>query len=414
MDQLNMVLNDCKDIMKSYFSECVEFKLEQYSQEKLGYLADHFLLTITTNKFSGIHKSTFFVKAFPTATYEVMRKYIIQASAFKKEILVYDLYFPSIRKYLPQANLDFAPKYFASKANEMVVLENLQHEGYRLADTENLDDNHIVLALKTIARFHALNLAYEESRLTSTEKRLRLIDEHPQEFQDGINRKDEAFIGYQYMKAAHKGVLALIDILPQRTLTKDELKKRINKTFEDIFTLLGVSNKYRNVLCHGDLWYKNIMFKYENDKVIKCKLVDFQLIRYSPPANDVLLFLLHADDNIIGKPYLEQHLGRYYEFLTHELKGYNINAEKVLPKNEFKMTCDLFLPPLKLKHIYHVSLSEANPSNYMKNVYAHEELYTETLFEDRTEMITYLVKHDDSYMRRMLIELDNLEYVHRS
>lgn len=407
MEQLDAVLSNCKELMKSRFSDGVEFQLEQYSEQKLGYLADHLLLTITT-KCSERQKSKFFVKVFPRTTYEVMKRYIQQANAFKKEIFVYDLYFPNIKKYLPLANLDFAPQYFASKANEILVLENLQDQGYRLANSENLDDNHVELALKTIARFHALNIAYEETRSTNKRKFL-LIEKFPQAFHEGINRKDENFTGYQYLKAAHKGVLALIDILPQRKLTKNEFENRINRTFQNIFALLTVSSEYRNVLCHGDLWYKNIMFKYENQNPIKCKLLDFQLIRYNPPANDVLSFLLHSGNNKNGKSYLEQNLARYYEFLTHELKGYNINAEKVLPKNEFKMTCDLFLPPLKLKHMYYISLSEANASNYMKNVYENEDLYTKTLFEDRSEMITFLVKNDNNYMQRMMAELANLE-----
>lgn len=53
----------------------------------------------------------------------------------------------------------------------------------------------------------------------------------------------------------------------------------------------------------------------------------------------------------------------YYEFPTHKLSGYNIKAEKVLPKNEFKMTFDLFLPRLKLKHVYHTSEGLANFSD---------------------------------------------------
>lgn len=408
----NLVLSACKVILETHFGASFNIKLEQYSQEKLGYLADHFLLTATSKCCDNPLKQSFFVKTFPKATYEVMKKYVQQANVFAKEIFVYELYIPAVKKYLQSVeSIEFAPKYFGSKTGEVVVLENLKNQDYKLANSEILDVAHIQLALKTLAQYHAVSLAYEEVRTASSADgtQFKITDEFPEEFKDGINRKDEDFTGYQYLKAAHKGVLTLIDILPQKKLTKKEFKIKVNKTFEDIFVLLSTSVKYRNVLCHGDLWYKNIMFQYENDKLTKCKLIDFQLIRYSPPANDVLFFLLHSSNS--NNLNFDYYLRIYYDFLKESLDNYNIKVEKILPRNQFKDTCEIFLPPLKLKHVYHNSLSAANCTDYMKNAYSDPELYTKTLFHDRSEMITYLIHTDESYKKKMIVEIEALEYI---
>lgn len=284
----------------------------------------------------------------------------------------------------------------------MLILEDLTDKGYQMCALEHFNETHIKLTLETIASLHAISIAFEETISRTSKKHYSLMNEFSEELKDGINRNDENFTGYLYLQAAHKGLLRALDFLP----TTSHFKGQLNEVFQDIFEILNVHKVYKNVFNHGDLWPMNILFKYENDVPKFCKLVDFQLMRYSPPANDVLYFLLHV---LKGKS-LEDYLHFYYAKLSQHLRVYEFDLSVILPVKEFHLTCNLLLPPLKLKHTYQVMLQYAN-QRYMKDIYKDSELYKKCLFEDRSEMVEHLLLTDDGYkqvMRRLLEELQDV------
>lgn len=46
------------------------------------------------------------------------------------------------------------------------------------------------------------------------------------------------------------------------------------------------------VLCHGDLWINNLLFRSDVDgNVESVKIVDLQAMRYSSPVSDIIQFL---------------------------------------------------------------------------------------------------------------------------
>lgn len=86
------------------------------------------------------------------------------------------------------------------------------------------------------------------------------------------------------------------------------------------------SNRYRNVLCHRDIWNNNVMFRYETTdnahigNPIHAVLIDYQICRYMPPAFD-LLQLLHLNRRrcMRDPSNVERHLRFYYDQLIAEL-----------------------------------------------------------------------------------------------
>lgn len=79
-----------------------------------------------------------------------------------------------------------------------------------------------------------------------------------------------------------KGSGSLIDML---TELNDEQKRKFKEKITNLSTDhpkdLLPSKKHRNVLCHGDLWSHNLLFKYDaNRNPVDCCLIDFQLARY--------------------------------------------------------------------------------------------------------------------------------------
>lgn len=351
-------------------------------------MADHLVLKITATINAQQKLVRFFVKTFPNNTYPVMQKYIRQSNAFDKEIFVYTTLLPKLTQ------TDFAPACLYAK-NNTIILEDLTENNYQLCSLQQFDDAHIKLTLQTIATIHACSIAHEEKFET-------LATDFST---DGINRKDENFAGFHYLQAAHKGLLLAADLLQ-----KNAFKNHLNQTFNEIFTLLNQHETHKNVFNHGDLWPMNILFQYENGAPKHCKLVDYQLIRYSPPANDVLYFLLHALTHKKFKTHLHAYLQFYYTTLYKTVGNFGFDLERILPLKEFETTCNLLLAPLKLKHAYQVMLQYANNS-YMKDVYKSSEWYTKCLFEDRSEMVESMMATDVGYRERVQELLQDLEEI---
>lgn len=370
-------------------SGSTSFEMKPFSNRKLGYLADHYLLTIYGSK-----TNRFFVKKFPDNTYEIMAKYIRQAKVFDKEIFVYRVLFNNFR-----SNLQYAPRYFYSHEDRLLILEDLTDSGFELVES-NLDDKHLKLALEAIAQFHGDSLVYEESKSTN------LLQDYKEYLQDGINRRDENFAGFQYTKAAHKGVLAALDNYLPKKLNNHQFQQGLQTIFDQIYTRLGPHKTYRNVCCHGDLWTRNILFKHDDNDPVDCKLVDFQLIRYSIPANDLIYFLLHSTTT---EEHWDNYIHEYHQQLSLYLSKYDAKSQEILPLEELLVSCKYVTPPLRLKYAYQVMISAANSTRYMEEVYKDPKKYTETLFEDRTHLVKTLMREDEGYRKAVTDQMEILE-----
>lgn len=78
-----------------------------------------------------------------------------------------------------------------------------------------------------------------------------------------------------------------------------------------------------NVMCHGDLWINNLMFKYDNTnddhQVIGVKLIDLQTVRYASPIIDILHFFYSSTRSSLRENYLDQLLADYLRAFLNEL-----------------------------------------------------------------------------------------------
>lgn len=79
------------------------------------------------------------------------------------------------------------------------------------------------------------------------------------------------------------------------------------KLFQIMFDCVIDTDDEWAVLCHGDLWINNLLFKY--DAANNChnvKLVDLQTMRYSSPAIDILHFLYTSTEYAVREKYFDQ------------------------------------------------------------------------------------------------------------
>lgn len=73
-----------------------------------------------------------------------------------------------------------------------------------------------------------------------------------------------------------------------------------------------------SVVCSGDLWINNLMFRYDScDRVEGVKFIDLQTVRYASPVIDILHFLFSSTDKQLRCNRLDQLLVDYVTELIH-------------------------------------------------------------------------------------------------
>lgn len=72
------------------------------------------------------------------------------------------------------------------------------------------------------------------------------------------------------------------------------------------------------VVCSGDLWINNLMFRYDGcEQVEGVKFIDLQTVRYTSPVIDILHFLFSSTDKQLRSDKLDQLLSDYASTLLH-------------------------------------------------------------------------------------------------
>lgn len=165
------------------------------------------------------------------------------------------------------------------------------------------------------------------------------------------------------------------------------------------------SKKYRNVLCHRDLWQSNLLFKFASNaddkidytKPIECVLIDYQICRYLPPIVDVIGLISVSTRLDHRKQCYPRYLQFYYDALTTELIKYKIDSSNVLSWEEFiRSSKELELLPLAINCCCRplttlpseilLSLKTENPERYMR-----------TMTVNRHEFILEYMEKDAEY-----------------
>lgn len=182
---------------------------------------------------------------------------------FVKEARFYKSLVPRMQKMLQS---EIAPTLFASDEQQVLFLDDLSAQGYRVQVEGQLDAEHSAVVLQHLARMHASSHV--------------LHREDPRSFDDLIKQQfliGDDFIGNSYLEVKPLlGALARVRCLSQETVERFE--SAVEKARVDIASNLGSSRFGFCVLNHGDLKAHNILFKYdERCRPVRCSLIDFQV-----------------------------------------------------------------------------------------------------------------------------------------
>ncbi|KPI98623.1 hypothetical protein RR46_04596 [Papilio xuthus] len=223
------------------------------------------------------------------------------------------------------------------RGNEVLILEDLVSKGYeyetKVNRLKNLEYEQVCLVLRNLAKFHALSIVFE---LNDKENFIKLKCE----FKDVLYQ--ETFLDKSklrnYYTNCYEDSIQLLDDLEART--------KLQYVETKLMQLLRYYTSPRtfNVLCHGDCWVNNFLFKQKDNITTDLCFLDFQAMRYSNPATDLVYFLFLSTDSTFRCKYMKDILSVYYESFTLFLKLYDIDSNSIYTKDSFEVDVQEMLP----------------------------------------------------------------------
>ncbi|KAM3959427.1 LOW QUALITY PROTEIN: uncharacterized protein ACR2FA_006495 [Aphomia sociella] len=227
------------------------------------------------------------------------------------------------------------PKFYGCNPTlyeETIVLEDLIAKGFTTYDRlKSIDWDYASKSVESLAKFHALSLAYSHN--------------NPEEYEKVVKKlifQEETFttvLGQMFENIKKKILL----------VASDKNKSRVEKYLHsvDVKNILSYYKPERQniqVLCHGDYRPSNLLHKVEKDGTLNVIPVDFQTIYSGSPLLDLMYFIFTGSDEHFRRRHFWDLVDHYYRELCTALRNLGLDTHKLYPKDDFDHDVKEFLP----------------------------------------------------------------------
>lgn len=387
---------ECEDLVKKVFgklNDCImSFKLNLIGEVPLGFLGNHYELAIEIkNKLiNEVHQLSFFVKTKPTVATHI--EYVDDIGVFPKETELFENLLPKLQNVTSFLKSQWSPKCYITK-KDVLVFENLAKQNYQMATDRLVDLEHCKIIVKTLAEFHAASVILEKKENIAINK------VYPNVIKEATYILEE---GYTRNKWLLSGINALTFICKMSKREKEA--HLLSSKIKGAVAKVKPSVDSQNVLCHGDLWLNNFMFKYNDNKVEGCVLVDFQLVRYAAAALDVMCCLHLVTSKNIRDSNLQQLLKIYYDRFVTVLENSEVNIENIPSEKEFLLECDKY-KSTALAEACLYGLCIWLPKSFVGKILNNSIMCKEFTLGDKTSFIAEAFKDNDVFYKNHLTSL---------
>ncbi|KAL3277101.1 hypothetical protein HHI36_012459 [Cryptolaemus montrouzieri] len=289
----NELKNYLQQFLKEESIEEYDILMEGNSEKGGNYIGDVTFLTLVPK--NGMIPYNLVIKTAKKSP--KLRNAMPIATAYKREFYMYNQMFPELRKYIDstksEVELNYVPKILwlsNEDLHETFIMENLTHKGYKSWNkTKPMDINHIRLVMNTLGKHHALSLAMNYANPEYFDKISRNLTNLWIEFSKFLD--PDIFQG-----TLLRNVLKFLE-----EAERQDLVDKYKSIVENIKVLVTseTPEEDRLVICHGDCWNNNLLFKYEEtdqSKPTDICLIDFQMSMLDTPVKDLSYFIYTACD----------------------------------------------------------------------------------------------------------------------
>lgn len=375
-----ILLEDCYEIVRNEMGtkdfEVIKFELTPLVGG-FGFLGDHFKFTI---RIKPNETFSFFAKYLPT-TNNICEKVALRAC--KKEEFVYKEVFPLMKIFGINKVSDFAATCYFSRTNDVIVLEDLNRKGLKCAEiTIPANYDWMVMVIKQLSSLHASFMILDE-KLTQQSGKKNNVEEFFSKYLVEINFDKNESSCWLLTFGANLISEYFIEKLSyiSKKLELEEFKQCTRVKVEAMFEHVKKSEKYYNVISHGDMWGSNILSNSSKD----CVFVDYQAVRYSPPALDVLFMIYMNTDKEFRLKHMDELLKIYYMNLQSSLEKYSVDISKYYTSKTFYESINYFKSSCIVKALAYLQIILC-PREVIKKFNTDEEMAKKFYLQDRRDI----------------------------
>ncbi|XP_018321570.1 uncharacterized protein LOC108734482 [Agrilus planipennis] len=383
-DVHKIIKSSCGDIQ----FEIVQYRLESMSKT-LGYMGDYSKLIVTILTAEGEKVIKYFAKLFPSNSPFIDT--IRDSELFLKEIYMYTDIMDEMVRFGITPIKDCLPQCHLAIHNELLIFEDLNEAGFSTVNHRRvLDIKENAAILKTVSKLHASSIMLE--------KHIPILETFSYALHDGHYVDDKQKPARISFMSTVNALAYLIGKKFGENLT--EFKNYALNLYETSVNLLKPTKKFRNVLSHGDLWPPNFFIKYDPSGIpTDSRLVDFQLIRYTVPAHDVLFAVFFATTHEHRKTFLKHYLDYYYSELINVLKSYNFDNSQIISFDEFLDGCNYILPQVTFQVAAWYQVGQVSPE-VMEKINQGGNDIMEIWYKDRRSFCDFAYETDSNYKEK--------------
>lgn len=248
-------------------------------------------------------------------------KVVPELQKFQKEYISSDIELPIPQCYHARYNTDSD-----TLTQSVLVLENLKMRGYSGCEfSKGLTLPQAQAALEAVARLHALSLCLK------VKEGVPLDERYPFLFQT-------ARASDSYQQLVERGLPQLAHFLERRPGLEPVLENltALRPNTKDIIAALLAPEEPLALITHTDFWCNNLLFTEDH----ACAILDWQMVTYSRPTNDVALLLVSSLPTDLRRNNTDSLLDTYWNALTETALRLKVDIQSDLGYDRQKLATD--------------------------------------------------------------------------
>ncbi|KAI8036609.1 uncharacterized protein LOC128260160 [Drosophila gunungcola] len=279
---------------------------------------------------------------------EARRSHMHVVDYYAREVFMYVEVFPIFRELSPNQSLfTVAPALQANgleAPDEFLIFEDLSESGFRPNSRSTMPTYDIVMcSLKALAELHACSFILQKKNPAKFRELVEFVKKDNL-FTDNIEEVTIEFGKAQLRKA--RTILNESDGDHAEVAALKEVLERCEKHLKSLalYCVDGRSQAPHAVICHGDFWNNNILYRTEPNlgQPVEAKLIDFQMSRYGPPVLDIVHYLFACTEKQLRDEHFSTFMNAYYDTLDQKLSSCDLHLEEIYPRSVFNRQLQLY------------------------------------------------------------------------